>query len=237
MASSSWVCTSYASPDRAPAVNAAPSRYSSARACGNGMFSAFVDGALGGRQGAVGRPEHVAQQRARALVQLPARHDLGDESLAPSLCRADPAPRQQQLQRSAPPNETGKQLRAACRREQAEVRFRQAQFHVVGRDPQVAAAGDFEARAQAVAVQRRDERFRDAEPQAPHITLPARLARDCLRGRRSELGEVRARAEATLAGPAHDDAAHVRVVPHRGEDLVEIVAHRGVVGVDRGGPV
>ena len=111
------------------------------------------------------------------------------------------SPRQVEQHRAARADEARQALRAAAAGDQPELDLRLAELRVVGADPDVAAHRELEAAAEAVAVDRRDERrARRVHPVAERLdparraaSSPARLAQ------RRELLDVRAGDERALA--------------------------------------
>ena len=117
-----------------------------------------------------------------------------------------------QEHRAADADEPGEALRAAAAGNQPELDLRLPELSVVGRNPDVAAHRDLEPAAQAVALDRRDERSPRRVHAIPELLDPAcRPAFLSFRRRlsqRGELGDVSAGDERALSRALEHDRAN-----------------------------
>ena len=134
------------------------------------------------------------------------------------LLRIDPVAGEHQFACLAPADQPGQHRRLHAGRD-AEPRFRHAEQRVVGPGAHVGAGGKFHARAEAIAVDPRDHRHREAAHRVADAVCQ-RGRRLCLRRREGgHLGDVGAADEGLVAGARDDQCAQPVLVAERGQHL------------------
>ena len=154
-----------------------------------------------------------ARELERRVQQLRARHRLLDEPPVVGLRARDRVAAEVEVERAPVADEARQPLRAAAARDQAELDLRLAELRVLGRDPDVARHRELEPAAEAVAVDRGDDRRPARVHPRGELLDPAGGAAlggllDLLAQRR-ELGDVGAGDERLLALAAEHDRARL----------------------------
>ena len=175
-----------------------------ARLDGHPLRERAVDGGLGGAAdradgGRGGRGDLARELAARPRAPAPAGAQRSTRPDRVGLLGADRAPGDQQVERLAVADHPRQPLRAAGRRDRAELDLRQPELRAVGRHPQRARERELEPAAERRAVDRRDRRARDspssrATPRASRACRPrTRSSRSGSRGRRRRRRRTRRR--------------------------------------------